>query len=209
MPKPSIPPGRISSHRDRFVRFAARVAIEKQPADDGPNGRSPKSNPQASIEALIALARVGDKSLQPHIIESLSRLEFTAARAELQLPLLRAWQLAFTRMGQPPSETAARIVERFDPAFPARRSAGQSRAGFAADLSQLAHGRRKNRSVAQRFRAVVITGEELGGERVIARNEGYGKVVQSVGASRPDRQQIAYAYALRNAVDRLDARAAR
>jgi putative heme-binding domain-containing protein len=46
---------------------------------------------------------------------------------------------------------------------------------------------------------VVTTPEELGGAGLIARNDNYGKVVNSVSASRPDRQQIAYAYALRNA----------
>jgi putative heme-binding domain-containing protein len=46
---------------------------------------------------------------------------------------------------------------------------------------------------------VVTNAEELGGASLIARNDSYGKVVEDVGASRPDRQQIAYAYALRNA----------
>ena len=32
-----------------------------------------------------------------------------------------------------------------------------------------------------------------------ARNDNYGKVVNSVSSGRADRQQIAYAYALRNA----------
>ena len=43
------------------------------------------------------------------------------------------------------------------------------------------------------------TAEELGGAARIARNDQYGRVVKSVGASRSDRQQIHYAYNLRNA----------
>src|SRR6185295_8410891 len=46
---------------------------------------------------------------------------------------------------------------------------------------------------------VVTNAEELGGASLIARNDNYGKVVGEVSNSRPDRQQIAYAYALRNA----------
>ena len=40
---------------------------------------------------------------------------------------------------------------------------------------------------------------ELGGARVIARNDRYGSTVSDVSNSRADRQQIAYAYSLRNA----------
>jgi len=43
------------------------------------------------------------------------------------------------------------------------------------------------------------TAEELGGDRLLARNDDYGAVVKRVAANRPDRQQIAYAYALRGA----------
>jgi putative heme-binding domain-containing protein len=45
-----------------------------------------------------------------------------------------------------------------------------------------------------------VTGESLGGAALAARNDTYGKTVAEVGASRPDRQQIAVAYVLRNAV---------
>jgi putative heme-binding domain-containing protein len=46
---------------------------------------------------------------------------------------------------------------------------------------------------------VVVTGVELGGAALIARNERYGSTVAEVSSSRSDRQQIAYAYVLRNA----------
>ena len=48
---------------DRFVRFAARVAIERQPAAMWAERALAETNPQSAIESLIALARVGDKSL--------------------------------------------------------------------------------------------------------------------------------------------------
>lgn len=188
------------SHRDRFVRFAARVAIEKQPSVRWAERALAERNPQAAIEALIALARVGAKSLQPRLIESLSRLEFTRVAPELQLPLLRAWQLAFTRMGQPPAEVAARIAARLDPVYPHHDSL------VNRELVELLIYLNSPTVVAKTVPLLsvsephVTTAEELGGAHVMARNEGYGRVVTTVGASRPDRQQIAFAYALRNAV---------
>ena len=68
--------------------------------------------PQALIEAMIALARVGDKALQPKLIASLSRLDLKTVAPEMRLPLLRAWQLVFTRMGKPSAEVCATVAAK-------------------------------------------------------------------------------------------------
>jgi putative heme-binding domain-containing protein len=187
------------AHKDRFVRFAARVAIERQPSEKWADRALAELQPQASIEALIALARVGDKSLQPKIIASLNRLDFAAQPAELRLPLLRAWQLAFTRMGKPSSEVCATIAARLEPHFPHADSLVNRE--LVALLIYLGSPNvvAKTIPLLSVSEPVTTNAEELGGESLIARNETYGKVVQGVGSSRPDRQQIAYAYALRNA----------
>jgi len=46
---------------------------------------------------------------------------------------------------------------------------------------------------------VTVTGEEIGGAALIARNDRYAAAVTGVKANRPDRQQIALAYTLRHA----------
>ena len=45
--------------KDRFVRFAARVAIERQPVEKWTERALAEKNTQASLEALVALARAG------------------------------------------------------------------------------------------------------------------------------------------------------
>ncbi len=184
--------------KDRFIRFAARVAIEKQPTARWADRALAELQPQASIEALIALARVGEKALQPKLIASLSRLDFGQPPEALQLPLLRAWQLAFTRMGKPSPETCATIAASLERHFPHRDPMvnrellallvylnSPSAAAKAVPLLKVAE-------------PATITFEELGGA-VISRNDRYGSTVQEVAAGRSDRQQIAYAYTLRNA----------
>ncbi len=185
--------------KDRTLRFAARVAIERQPADKWADRALAELQPQASIEALIALARVGDRSLQPKIIAALSRLDFGAQPAELRLPLLRAWQLVFTRMGKPAPEACANVVAGLERHFPHRDPLVNRE--LAALLIHL-----DSRQVVGKIVPLLsvsepptIYGEDLGGAAVNARNDSYGKVVNTVSASRPDRQQIAYAYALRHA----------
>ena len=110
------------SSPDRFLRWAARVAIEHQPAATWQErALAEVSSPTASIEILIALARMGDKSLQPRLLEALDRVE--AEWADLteceRVGLLRAYSLAFTRMGRPADRaTIDRIAKRLDPHFP-------------------------------------------------------------------------------------------
>ena len=187
------------ANKDRAIRYAARVVLEKQPTERWADRALAELQPQAAIEALIALARVGDRTLQPKIITSLSRLDFGAQPAELRQPLLRAWQLAFTRMGKPSTEVCATVAAKLDPHYPHRDPLVNRE--LAALLIYLGSTQvvAKTVPLLSVSEPVTTTGEELGGESLIARNDRYGADVKNVSNSRPDRQQIALAYALRNA----------
>ncbi|MBL9200512.1 MAG: c-type cytochrome [Opitutaceae bacterium] len=185
--------------KDRTLRFAARVAIERQPAERWADRALAELQPDASIEALIALARVGDRSLQPRLLSALARLDFGAQPPERRLPLLRAWQLAFTRMGKPAPEACAVAVASLERHFP------HSDPLVNRELLALLAHLDSRQVVAKAVPLLSVSepptvyGEDLGGAAVNARNDNYGKVVSTVSASRPDRQQIALAYALRHA----------
>jgi len=86
---------------DRFLRFSARVALEHQPPTLWAERALNETNPTASIESLIGLARVGDKSLQPRIITALGRLDFNRMSAENKLPLLRGVGIKLHPYGTP------------------------------------------------------------------------------------------------------------
>ncbi|MEI8089083.1 MAG: c-type cytochrome [Opitutaceae bacterium] len=184
---------------DRFIRFAARAAIERQLPANWTERALKEKNPQAAIEALIALARVGEKHFQPQIIDALTRLDYAQQPAELRLPLLRAWQLTFTRMGKPDAATCARVATLLDPLFPA------TDALVNRELVSLLIFLDSPTVVAKTVPLLSIAEhpgtapEEIASRALLARNDGYGRTVQSVTDARADRQQIAYAYALRNA----------
>ena len=184
---------------DRFIRFAARAAIERQLPANWTDRALKEKNPQAAIEALIALARVGEKHFQPQIIDALTRLDYTRQPAELRLPLLRAWQLTFTRMGKPDAATCARVAALLDPLFPATDSL------VNRELVSLLIFLDSPTVVAKTVPLLRIAEnpgtapEEIASRALLARNDGYGRTVQNVTDARSDRQQIAYAYALRNA----------
>ncbi len=182
--------------KDRFLRFAAREAIERQPAAKWADKALAEKNPQASIEALIALARVGDKSLQPKLIAALDAYDFTKLPAELRLPLLRVWTLTFTRMGRPAPEVCAQVVAKLEPLFP--NSDPYANRDLVALLSYLG-----SQSIVAKTVPLLDTAKDddvtIASEAVLARNSGYATAVAGMHNSRPNRQAISYAYSLREA----------
>lgn len=106
-------------HADRFLRFAARTAIEHQPASAWQERALSERDPQASLTALVALTRVGDKALQARVFGALNRLEWKSLSEAQQLDLLRAYGLACIRMGKPDEATRQKLIARFDPLYPA------------------------------------------------------------------------------------------
>ena len=184
------------SHADRYIRFAAREAIERHPAAQWADKALAETNPQAAIEALIALARVGDKSLQPKLFVALGKLDFATLPAELQLPYLRAWQLVFTRMGKPAPEVCVKIAERLDPLFPAADP--RANRELVALLSYLG-----SPSIVAKTVPLLDTAKDdditVASDAVLSRNDGYASAVAGMHDSHPNRQAIAYAYALREA----------
>ncbi len=107
------------SSEDRWLRFAARVAIEHQPVAEWRERALAESDPVAATHAAIALARHGDKSLQPALLATLERIDWSKLSAAQRVDLTRAYSLAFTRMGAPDDATRARLIALLDPHLPA------------------------------------------------------------------------------------------
>ena len=107
------------SHPDRFTRYAARIAIEHQPVVQWQERALAEPDPLALITAMVALARCGDPSIQARIVDALGRLDWDQLSEADRLSLLRAYGLAFARMGEPEAATRTAVVGRLDPHFPA------------------------------------------------------------------------------------------
>lgn len=105
-------------HRDRFIRSAARVALEHQYPILWQEDALKERHPRAALAALLALARVGDKALQPRLLEALDRIDWQRLDDDERLELVRIYQLAFIRMGEPDDATRRRVARRLDQHFP-------------------------------------------------------------------------------------------
>jgi putative heme-binding domain-containing protein len=123
------------NHEDRFIRFAARVALEHQDPKQWQDKALEETDPCRAIQALLALVRAtgtdpfhhprkeGDPipgaALKGPILDALDRLEWEKLTDALRLDLLRVYAVLFNRMGWPDRLTRARLIQRFDPLFPA------------------------------------------------------------------------------------------
>lgn len=86
-------------HPDRFVRFAARIAIEHQPISLWANRVFTETDPQRLIQASLALARHGQPEMGKELIAKLCSLPFAQLEPSTKVDLLRALSLAQIRLG--------------------------------------------------------------------------------------------------------------
>ncbi|HTD88746.1 MAG TPA: heme-binding protein, partial [Candidatus Binatia bacterium] len=121
-------------NKDRFLRFAARIALEHQDVGLWRDKALAETDPEASINVLIGLIRSSardqfhrkpsdppvDPALPGRVVASLDRIAWKKLNEPQQLELLRAYSLAFVRLGKPESELRERMIAKFDPVFPAK-----------------------------------------------------------------------------------------
>ena len=185
------------SSPDRFLRFAARVAIENQPVETWRERALREQDPQASVVALIALARQGKPDDLGHVIDSLSRLELTQLAEPVRLAALRAYSLAFVRLGAPDETTREMLIERFDAVFPA--ATDDTNTELARVLTYL-----QSPTVASKTLALMSSTKptELPPwAELIKRNDRYGGPIAKMLDDMPPLQGIQYAFILRTATE--------
>jgi len=105
---------------DRWLRYAARVAIESQPVESWQQRALDERDINGSITALTALARYGKSDVQAGLIGSLAELDPKQMNEEQQLGAVRVISLALTRMGEPSEELHRDLAEGLSKYYPNR-----------------------------------------------------------------------------------------
>jgi putative heme-binding domain-containing protein len=105
---------------DRHIRYAARVAIERQDLAGWQDKALADNRTTATIQLMVALARVGAKELQPKILARLNQLPWNRMSEEQTLEALRAYGLAFVRLGKPNQGDGEAVIANLNPRFPAQ-----------------------------------------------------------------------------------------
>ncbi|MBI3878775.1 MAG: c-type cytochrome [Verrucomicrobia bacterium] len=108
---------------DRFLRYAARIAIEWQEPASWHTRALVEARTRASLTALLAVARTAKAEQKAELIRSLQRLAWNKLDEAQKLELLRVYSVAFARLGGPNTETRLALVKLFDPQYPAKSDA--------------------------------------------------------------------------------------
>ena len=105
---------------DRFIRYAARIAVEHQPVAQWKDKALSEKDPIAATHALIALIRNSKPEMKADIYKALLNVDNKAFNESQTLDLLRAYELAMLRVGLPEQEVANKIIAKFDAKYPSK-----------------------------------------------------------------------------------------
>src|SRR5690606_15057873 len=109
-------------HEDRFVSYAARIAVEHQPVNQWKDKALNEKDPATLIQSAIALARHGDKASNNQMLQALVNVDFKQLSARQKQNILRAFELIFYRHGIPTGNLKTQVVDYLDPHFPANEN---------------------------------------------------------------------------------------
>src|SRR5262249_31067224 len=102
--------------KDRFLRYAARLAIESQPVEQWKDRALKESNSTAALQSLLALARLGGNESQSALLIALQKFPLKSLSEEEKLDKIRVVEVSVARDGLP--EHADALISEFDAAYP-------------------------------------------------------------------------------------------
>ncbi|HEY1170319.1 MAG TPA: heme-binding protein [Verrucomicrobiae bacterium] len=107
-------------HEDVFVRFAARTAVEHQPVGLWAQRVLSEKGVESGLNSAMALARFGGKEHLEPLMRKMEGFEWEKLSAEQQLVLLRAYAVAFSRMGVPGANSGGRLMAAMEERYPVK-----------------------------------------------------------------------------------------
>ena len=181
----------LMGHADRWIRFAARIAVEHQPI----NGWRAKvaqvsGNPDFAINAALALTRAGTKEDLPAIMATIEKANAKKPSLALQHDRLRALQVAFARFGRP----AENLAQALGKECASRLPSGDN--GLDRQLAMLALFLDEPSAPAKILQAMKVAKNGAAVEadpEVLARSAGYSKAVIAAMAVTPASTRIGLA----------------
>lgn len=108
------------NHPDRWIRYAARIALESQPVPAWKDRALNETKPEAALTALLALARLGSKETQADLLRALGRFPLDTLNEEQKLEKLRVIEVSLARQGRPSDDLVKLAIEKLDRQFPSK-----------------------------------------------------------------------------------------
>ena len=103
---------------DRFLRYAARIAIEWQDVPLWRERALAETNTDAGLTALLGLARCAGKETQRDLLQTLKKFPFDSLSLTQKLDKLRVIELSFIRQGKPEADLVKLATEKLSRLYP-------------------------------------------------------------------------------------------
>ena len=104
---------------DRFIQYAARIAIEHQPVETWQEKVYLEKDAVKKIHGAIALARQGNASQQNRLINSLTAIDYASLGVGQQVDLVRAIELTLSRLCKPNTSSKRKVATYLASHYPA------------------------------------------------------------------------------------------
>jgi hypothetical protein len=185
------------SHTDRFIQFAARIAVEQQPVAQWQEKAFAEKDPTVLIQGMIALTRQGDAKLQAQILRALMALDFAGLDITQKRNLTRAVEINLFRFGNPAAELKNQLTQYLSPQFPSKDNLlDRSLSKVLASL--------EDPSATQKMIALLQTAQDdpdyqktfTASSDLVFRNPQYGLDIAEMLSSVPPAQQSYFATVL-------------
>jgi putative heme-binding domain-containing protein len=186
-------------HDDRFIRYAARIAIEHQPLDHWQTKALNETDIHTRTEALIALAHHAKPGLRGKLIDLATSLRFDSLSDSEKGDLLRAIELIILRMNKLSTQDNKKLISYVNPHYPSSSNIinrGLSKILVALDAEDVVV-----KTLALLEKAKDDPAEKTASQSsdLIFRNPQYGLDIAAMLSKIPPAQQTYFATVLMNA----------
>jgi len=186
--------------KDRFIRYAARIAVEAQPLAEWTDKTINEKDPVILTNAAIGLARRGDAKVKKPLLTALTNVNISMLTAPLQLDLMRAIELVFTRMGAPDGAEKDAVAKLLSPIFPAATNE------LNKELSKLLVYVDAPKAVEKTMALLAVAKDDMAAQKTVSessdlilRNPQYGMDIAGMLSKMPPLTQTWYANVLSQA----------
>ena len=188
-------------HEDRFVRYAARIALEHQPVAEWQERVWKETDPVILTQAGIALARHGKPAVKNKLVAALAKVDFDRLSPSQKIDLVRAFEVLIFRMGKPDGDARKQVIAYLDAHYPS--SANELDRLLAKVLVHLAAPGSTEKTVALLQTAKDDAQEKTvsASSDLIMRNPQYGLDIARMLSNVPPAQQTYLATVLSDATE--------